>query len=289
MGRLTIGMPTYDDFDGVYFTIQALRMYHPEVRGRVEYVIVDNNPGGMHGEMCDRLALWIRNRGEEPCRYVPLRGSRGTAPAKNAVFEHAETEYVLCTDCHVLFEPGAIHRLIDHFDADPGQRDILQGVLVYDDLRTVSTHFTAADDEGRPLWSDGMWGQWATDPRGADSEGTPFEIGMQGMGVFACTKTAWPGFNPRFQGFGGEEGYIQERIRRNGGRALCLPFLRWLHRFPRAHGVPYPNVLEERLRNYLIGFRELGLDEQPAVRHFTERLGADKVRRLLEDLDREGG
>ena len=108
-------------------------------------------------------------------------------------------------------------------------------------------------------------------------------------GVFACTKTAWPGFNPRFQGFGGEEGYIQERIRRNGGRALCLPFLRWLHRFPRAHGVPYPNVLEERLRNYLIGFRELGLDEQPAVRHFTERLGADKVRRLLEDLDREGG
>jgi hypothetical protein len=25
---LTIGMPVYDDFDGMYFTIQALRMYH---------------------------------------------------------------------------------------------------------------------------------------------------------------------------------------------------------------------------------------------------------------------
>ncbi len=26
---LTIGMSTYDDFDGVYFTLQSLRMYHP--------------------------------------------------------------------------------------------------------------------------------------------------------------------------------------------------------------------------------------------------------------------
>jgi hypothetical protein len=26
---LTIGMATYDDYDGVYFTLQSLRMYHP--------------------------------------------------------------------------------------------------------------------------------------------------------------------------------------------------------------------------------------------------------------------
>ena len=28
---LTIGMATYDDYDGVYFTTQAIRLYHPEV------------------------------------------------------------------------------------------------------------------------------------------------------------------------------------------------------------------------------------------------------------------
>ncbi len=28
---LTIGMATYDDYDGVYFTVQALRLYHPEI------------------------------------------------------------------------------------------------------------------------------------------------------------------------------------------------------------------------------------------------------------------
>jgi hypothetical protein len=29
--RLCVGMATYDDFDGVWFTIQAIRMYHREV------------------------------------------------------------------------------------------------------------------------------------------------------------------------------------------------------------------------------------------------------------------
>ena len=26
--KLTVGMTTYDDYDGVYFTLQALRLYH---------------------------------------------------------------------------------------------------------------------------------------------------------------------------------------------------------------------------------------------------------------------
>jgi len=28
-------MATYDDFDGVYFTIQAIRLFHPEVAGDI--------------------------------------------------------------------------------------------------------------------------------------------------------------------------------------------------------------------------------------------------------------
>jgi hypothetical protein len=28
---LTLGMATYDDFDGVYFSVQAIRLFHPEV------------------------------------------------------------------------------------------------------------------------------------------------------------------------------------------------------------------------------------------------------------------
>jgi hypothetical protein len=28
-GALSIGMATYDDYDGVYFSVQAIRLYHP--------------------------------------------------------------------------------------------------------------------------------------------------------------------------------------------------------------------------------------------------------------------
>lgn len=43
--KLTIGMATYDDFDGVFFSVQALRMYHPETEG-AEIIVLDNNPEG---------------------------------------------------------------------------------------------------------------------------------------------------------------------------------------------------------------------------------------------------
>lgn len=42
---------------------------------------------------------------------------------------------------------------------------------------------------------------------------------MQGLGIFACRRDVWPGFNPRLRGFGGEEGYIHEKFRRAGGPA----------------------------------------------------------------------
>ena len=42
MRTLTVGMATYRDFDGVWFTISALRAYHPEV----DIVVVDASPTG---------------------------------------------------------------------------------------------------------------------------------------------------------------------------------------------------------------------------------------------------
>ena len=49
---------------------------------------------------------------------------------------------------------------------------------------------------------------------------------------------AWPGFPAAFRGFGGEEAYIHEKFRRAGGRRLCLPWLRWMHRFGRPVAFP---------------------------------------------------
>ena len=36
-------MATYDDFDGVYFTIQALRLYHPEIMKFCEILVEQCN------------------------------------------------------------------------------------------------------------------------------------------------------------------------------------------------------------------------------------------------------
>jgi hypothetical protein len=126
----------------------------------------------------------------------------------------------------------------------------------------------------KPVWSYAMYGVWGLDERGNDIDSPPFEIEMQGLGVFACRREAWPGFNPRLAGFGGEEGYIHEKIRRAGGRNLCLPSLQWLHRFERPLGLRYGGSgYAERIRNYLLIYDELGLDPAPVINHFAEFVG----------------
>lgn len=272
--RLTVGMATYDDYDGVYFTVQALVLYHREVLADTEIVVVDNHPEGPAAPALKRLEDSVPN-----LRYVPFRSYRGTA-VRDVVFREAAGESVLCIDGHVLLAPGALARLLEHLDAHPDSADLLQGPLVRDAGGPVSTHFD-------PVWRRGMYGAWGHDPRGADPDREPFEIPMQGLGLFACRREAWPGFNPRFRGFGGEEGYLHEKIRRAGHRTLCLPFLRWAHRFERPGGPPYRNTYADRIRNYLIGWRELGLDDGPVVAHFTEQLGASEAGSLVAEVRAE--
>lgn len=258
--KLTIGMATYDDYDGVYFTLQAIRLYHPEILPDVEFVIVDNNPAGLCGPALRQLADSIPD-----CRYLPQGHIKATT-IKDWVFRRARGRFVLCIDCHILIAPGALKRLIDYFNAAPDTKDLLHGPLIFDGLDGYATHF-------KPEWNGGMYGTWGTDPAGAEPDLPPFEIPMQGMGLFACRRDAWAGFNPDFRGFGGEEGYIHEKFRQRGGKVLCLPFLRWMHRFNRPLGLPYPNVWADRVRNYLIGFREVGWDTQPVIDHFRTLLG----------------
>jgi hypothetical protein len=103
----------------------------------------------------------------------------------------------------------------------------------------------------------------------AHPDDEPFEIPAQGLGLFTCRREAWLGFNPHFRAFGGEEGYIHEKYRQHGRKTLCLPFLRWLHRFARPNGVKYTLTQEDKIRNYVLGFQELGLDLQPIHDHFA--------------------
>jgi hypothetical protein len=267
-------MATYDDYDGVYFSVQAIRLYHPEVTDRTEILVVDNHPSGPCARPLKDLERHVAGY-----RYVPYERGQGTA-VRDLVFREANAEFVLCMDSHVLFRPGALARLVEYLLAHPDSPDLWQGPLVSDNLELHGTHFD-------PVWRAGMYGIWATDPRGLDPDGPPFDIPMQGLGVFGCRRAAWPGFNPRLSGFGGEEGYLHEKIRRAGGRTLCLPFLGWVHRFGRPFGPRYTVGLEDRVRNYLLVHDELGLDPGPAIEHFEREWGAERVRPLVERVEQE--
>lgn len=341
--KLTIGMAHHEDYDGVYFTCQALGLYQDLTD--CEILIVDNSPASAAGKEIKKLVDgWIA-KGPGRARYIPLPDAVGTSVPRDRVFREAQGEIVLCMDCHVMLWPRAIETLIEWFDERPGCKDLVTGPILYDDLKTYATHFdnrwrgemfgtwgqawgckcgrsTFAAIDGPP--SDGgqpgdtsagicryrelAWPQ--NEIGGCDKCGTgypylawpghekemirlgfrqlgkvatdqPFEIPGNGLGLFACRKDAWPGFNPNARGFGGEELYIHEKIRRAGGRNWCLPFLRWSHRFGRIGGPKYPLSRYAKARNYVLEFQELGWDLEPIRQNI--RIPADEWEHLLAD------
>ena len=276
MNDLTIGIPVYDDFDGIFFTVQSLRLYH-DLDG-VEILVVDNSPDSAHGKA---TAKFCATTGV--C-YHPYDEKRGSAPAKQEIFAQAAGEWVLCLDSHVLLAPGSLDAFRAYVRAHSESTDLVHGVLLHDDLEKISTHWKIEED-GEPLWSDGILGQWATDERGRDPHGPPFEVEVSGMGCFASRREDFPGFPPSFHGFGAEEVYVHERIRQRGDRCLCLPPLRWIHRFVRPGGTPYPNAVHERFANYLVGHRVNGRDETALIKHYREFLPDDLIESIIRIVD----
>jgi hypothetical protein len=257
----TLGMATYDDHEGVYFTVQSARMYHPEIS---EIIILDNNPKSIHGKFNKQLSNW-----QSPgvtLKYIEYT-EKVSSFSKGEVFKHATNEHVIVTDSHVLLFPNSLKSLKEYYLNDHKPYDFIQGPMMYDNLKSYSTHLD-------PVWRTNFYGTWAT----SDNQNKFFEIPAMGMGCFSCKKSEWLGFNHLFKGFGGEEYYIHQKYRKNGGRCICLKEFKWTHRFNRPHGVPFPNVLEDRCYNYFIGRFELEMDYMDIVEHFSnEGLNKDKV------------
>lgn len=250
--KLTIGMPSYNNFTEVFFTIQSLRMYHN--LADCEILVVDN-----FGD--PELEKFIKNQCSDVVRYEKCTEGTGPGFAKDKIFRLAQGEMVMCIDSHTLLIPGALNNI-------PVTDDLVHGPLVYCDLK----HFCC---EWLPEWRGQMWGIWGNCLTQLPKE--PFDIWGNGMGCFVTRRDSWLGFNPKFKGFGGEEGYIHEKYRKAGRRVMCLPSLVWMHQFDRK--IPYPLRLMDRIVNYIIGFRELGLDLKPIENHF----GAGTFKMALEE------
>jgi len=274
VGKLTIGTCVHDDFEGLYFTLQSIRLHHKDILDRLEFVVINNNPKSPEGQEIRKLMGWVT----EPLTYVEFDAFSATS-LRDKIFGLANTEYVLVLDCHVLLESGSLKKLLDFYDAGKDNRNLIQGPLIYDDMENISTHFDLTK------WGADMWGVWETDKRGLNPDGKAFEIPAQGLGLFTCRKDSWLGFNEKFRGFGGEEGYIHEKYRNAGRKAICLPFLRWLHRFGRPLGVTYGPTIEDRFRNYMIGFQEIGKDTNEIINRFKDKVSKEHIQSVKRELD----
>lgn len=260
---LSVGIATFDDFDGAYFTVSSLLLHHSEDLTGCEIVILDNNPRGRDARHVAGLA--DASSGVN-VRYVPYEKVHSTA-VRDVLFREATGDVVVVLDSHVLLEAGSIAALKAYFSVPEHQKDMVQGPMLHGNGVEV------AATQMLPEFREGMFGFWHTDPRGLDRDAPAFDIDLHGLAVFAMRREAWPGINPAFQGFGGEEGYIQEKVRRAGGRTVCLPAVRWMHRFVRPAGAPYPNLWSDRINNYMVGWAELGWDLDLVVEHFSSHLG----------------
>ena len=60
-----------------------------------------------------------------------------------------------------------------------------------------------------------------------------------------------------------------------------------MHRFVRPLGIPYANLWEDRVRNYWIGFLELGWDTAPIAEHFEAFVGGGVGAAIVAKVARE--
>src|SRR5258708_2698356 len=98
--KFHIGLPTYDDWDGVYFTATSLLQHHKD---RVDSItVIDNAPE--IGHVAEKLRTWCQSVG---VRYWPLVQPKGPCGAKDMVFRVSKLPTV-CLDSHVLLAPGAL-------------------------------------------------------------------------------------------------------------------------------------------------------------------------------------
>ncbi len=156
---ITLAMATYDDFYGVYATVQGIRAYQSQKsQDEIEILVLDNNPDGQHAGGNRQLAKDVG------IRYETYSDSTGTSATRQKLVELASGEFVVVMDCHVNILPECLDDLLRYvkYDADP--KDLYTGPIVYDrfwknlNYRKPVPTWT----HWEYVWCNGMLGMWST-------------------------------------------------------------------------------------------------------------------------------
>lgn len=263
--KLTVGWACYDDAEGAFWTASSLRLHHlgpSKDRTDVQILICDDLP--KKTESLHNLANLCGGK------YVHAPKDKGPAHAKNTVFENADGEYVLLLDSHVILQPGAIDYIIDGINGDFIGKDMWCGPLLNENSECIATHM-------EPKWRGDFFGIWETRRPIPDV----FEIPMHGTAMFLMKKEYWPGFSKNFSGFAGEEGYIHEMVRRNGGRVMFHKKLGWVHRFMRSKPAGYRLDMIDKIYNYLIAYYETQRNPKVVMNFFSKAHSQDWINQAV--------
>lgn len=258
-------MLALDDFEGVYSTIQSIRMYHTDILDDVEFIVIDNSPYSADGIQTKKFME--RNLNNVANRYIAYDLRRATC-LKQKIYDYAETPYILYIEPRTMFISGVLRKLIDFFDQGKDGGNILHGPLIDADLGSSFTHFVEAE-----YWEDASCGKFESDPRAADPEADPFEIKNMFLGAFACRKDCWIKIPPAFIGnsMKAEDTYIHAKARQLGKTSLCLPFFRWTYRWNKIYGIRYANSVELLVRNNIVAYEKLGLNTEN-IKEFVKKI-----------------
>jgi hypothetical protein len=304
---LTIAMATYEDFYGVDATLFGLRMYQ-NLEG-VEIIVLDNAPDTVHGAETKAICAisgvkyipYTENTGTTQTRQRLFDNAsgelvlvmdchvflvQGAIDKLKAYWDAAspEDKKNLYTGPLLM---DSMQQQCSHFECEWRSQmwgtwatawRTPEGAMMVGKNIEGTLHMKHMNTEGPWMQSGIPWPGHEAQLRakgwvvaGWDDE-IPFEVPAQGLGLFMSSKEHWLGFNPDFRHFGGEECYIHTKYRQAGRKTVCLPFLKWRHRFGRPGGPTYPITAEAKLRNYILGFQELGMDLEPVRQHFVDEV-----------------
>lgn len=268
---LTIAIVTFDDYRGLSLTVQSLGLH--QTRKNFRILVFDN-----YGK-CEKTTEFCKSNGID--RHVTDVSKQGTCYAKSQAIEHCLSQYVLVIDSHVLLSAGAVDQLLVYLQASPaGNKDILHGILYNAKGEISHTEMTSE-------WSGGMMGKWHNRFAKTAVTDQPFEIFGHGGALFCVDRVNWPGYHPDTKGFGGEEGIIQEIYRDRGGKALCLPFIKWTHSFNSSKTISHVVKSSDKFTNYLLNISKLRKPNElwtQCILHFTNYLNMTDIREICSKV-----